>query len=196
MPNIEWINAGSLNSKSFLCGYCGESIASDKGFHGHSGRGVEYFIYICHSCKQPTYLDVPGKMQTPGAPFGNAVKHIPSEEIQSLYNEARNSVSVNAFTGSVLCCRKLLMNIAVSKGAREGMKFIEYVDYLADKNFIPPDGREWVDHVRQKGNEATHEIAIMKRDDAEDLITFVEALLKFIYEYPGMIAARKRGPVV
>jgi hypothetical protein len=33
----------------------------------------------------------------------------------------------------------------------------------------------------------------MTKEDAEDLITFVEALLKFIYEYPGMIAERKKG---
>jgi len=84
------------------------------------------------------------------------------------------------------------MNIAVSKGAREGLKFVEYVNYLAEKGYVPPDGKEWVDHIRQKGNEATHEIALMNQEDAKDLITFVEALLRFIYEYPGMIAARKK----
>lgn len=86
------------------------------------------------------------------------------------------------------------MNIAVSKGAKEGLKFVEYVDYMASKGYIPPDGKDWVDHIRSKGNEATHEIAIMQREDAEDLITFIEALLRFIYEYPGMIAAKKAGP--
>lgn len=86
------------------------------------------------------------------------------------------------------------MNIAVSKGAKEGLKFVEYVDYMASKGYIPPDGKDWVDHIRSKGNEATHEIAIMQREDAEDLITFIEALLRFIYEYPGMIAAKKASP--
>jgi hypothetical protein len=84
------------------------------------------------------------------------------------------------------------MNIAVSKGAEEGLSFVEYVDYLAAKGYVPPDGADWVDHIRKKGNEATHQIAIMKREDAEDLITFVEALLRFIFEYPGMVTARKK----
>jgi hypothetical protein len=45
----------------------------------------------------------------------------------------------------------MLMNIAVHEGAPEGQKFVEYVTYLADKGFVPPNGKHWVDHVRQKG---------------------------------------------
>ena len=84
----------------------------------------------------------------------------------------------------------MLMNIAVAQGAGEGLKFIEYVEYLAANGFIPPNGRAWVDHIRRKGNEATHEIALMKKVDAEELIAFVEMLLKFVYEFP----ARVPGP--
>ena len=108
-------------------------------------------------------------------------------EVETLYNEARNCTSCNSYTASVLCCRKLLMNIAVSKGADEGLNFIKYIEYLSDKNFIPPNGKDWVDHIRTKGNEATHEISIMKKEDAEELITFIEMLLKFIYEFPATI---------
>ena len=190
---IEWQNLSGVNSKGYVCGYCGNNIASEKGYHGHqtvAGRPHHHYVLICHVCSSPTYFASAGG-QFPGAPFGQPVKYIPSQDIQNLYNEARNAVSVNAFTGSVLCSRKLLMNIAVSKGAGEGLSFVEYVDYLAAKGYVPPDGKDWVDHIRTKGNEATHEIAIMKREDAEELITFIEALLRFIYEYPGMIAARK-----
>ena len=82
------------------------------------------------------------------------------------------------------------MNIAVSKGADEGKTFIEYVEYLAENNYIPPDAKYWVDYIREKGNEATHEIAIMGRKDAEDLIKFMEMLLKIIYEFPASIKAK------
>jgi len=85
----------------------------------------------------------------------------------------------------------MLMNIAVQQGATEGLKFIEYVSYLADKGFVPPNGKHWVDHIRKKGNEATHEIAIMVEQDAKDLISFIEMLLRFIYEFPSMIPAQK-----
>ena len=79
------------------------------------------------------------------------------------------------------------MNIAVSQGADEGQKFIQYVEFLAENGFVPPNGRGWVDHIRQKGNEATHEIVQMSKDDATELISFTEMLLKFIYEFPAKI---------
>jgi hypothetical protein len=67
------------------------------------------------------------------------------------------------------------------------MAFIDYVNFLAEKNYIPPDGKGWVDYIRKKGNEATHEIAIMKKQDAEELLSFIEMLLKFIFEFPTLI---------
>ena len=79
------------------------------------------------------------------------------------------------------------MNIAVAQGAAEGLKFIEYVDHLSSAGYIPPNGRGWVDHIRKKGNEATHEIALMQQKDAEELIAFTEMLLKFVYEFPARV---------
>ncbi len=80
------------------------------------------------------------------------------------------------------------MHVAVEKGAAPGRSFLEYVEYLAQKGYIPPDGKGWVDHIRQKGNEANHEIKVMTAQDAGDLITFLEMLLKFIYEFPAKVA--------
>lgn len=76
------------------------------------------------------------------------------------------------------------MHIAVSKGAKGGLKFVEYVDYLVDNNLAPSGAKEWVTHIKNKGNEANHEIVLMSRPDAEELITFLEMLMKFIYEFP------------
>ncbi len=183
---IEWKNIMTIPSHTYTCGYCGNPLASEKGFYCMLNNTKWGSIYICHECNNPTYFDINGK-QTPGVPFGNAVHNIPDESVANLYNEARQCIAVNSFTASVLCSRKLLMNIAVSKGAKEGMAFIDYVNFLADKNYIPPDGKEWVDYVRTKGNEATHEIAIMKKEDAEELLLFIEMLLKFIFEFPTLI---------
>ena len=79
------------------------------------------------------------------------------------------------------------MHIGVEQGAEEGKNFLHYVNYLADRGYVPPNGRHWVDHIRQKGNEANHEIRLMAREDASDLILFIEMLLKFIYEFPSMV---------
>ena len=60
-------------------------------------------------------------------------------------------------------------------------------EYLSDKNYVPPDGKGWVDYIRQKGNEANHEIVLMTKEDAEDLINFSEMLLRFVYEFPSKV---------
>ncbi len=79
------------------------------------------------------------------------------------------------------------MHIAVEKGAAAGDSFFKYVEYLSEKNYVPPDGKHWVDHIRRIGNEVNHEIKISSQEDAQQLIGFVEMLLKFVYEFPNRI---------
>jgi hypothetical protein len=109
------------------------------------------------------------------------------DDLRRLYDEARRSAGVGAFTSSVLTCRKILMHIAVDKGADAGQTFVSYVQHLATAGFVPPGGEGWVDYIRQRGNDANHEIAIMGESDATALITFTEMLLRFIYEFPKLI---------
>lgn len=185
MANILWQHTHTIGSKTFVCGHCGSSIASQVGYYGNSGQSRVATIYICHQCNKPTFFFE--DKQVPGAHFGNSVKHIPDANVEKLYEEARTCFSVNAFTSSVMCCRKLLMSIAVSEGAEEGKSFIEYVNYLNDNNFIPPKGKSWVDAIRKLGNEANHSIEFKNPDEARLIITFTEMLLKFIYEMPGLL---------
>lgn len=79
------------------------------------------------------------------------------------------------------------MHVAVEKGADAGKQFLHYVEYLADNHYLPPDGREWVNHIRETGNEANHEIKLMSKDEGERLIGFTEMLLKFVYELPNSL---------
>lgn len=185
---FQWQNIITLSSQPYICGYCGEPVASEKGYacHLQPSGGLFGLIYICHYCHKPTFFTRDGE-QTPGSSYGIAINDISDEKILSLYNEARNCVSVNAYTAAVLSCRKLLMHIAVSKGAKENLKFIEYVEYLSNNHYIPPDATDWVDHIRSKGNEANHDIVIMTSGDAKDLIDFIAMLLKIIYEFPAKI---------
>jgi hypothetical protein len=192
---LRWDNPApkSLTSKNYICGYCGEPIASEKGFPSVTigdvyggGKHGESWIYICHFCTRPTFFDFYGK-QTPGIAFGGDVKNIEDENVQKLYQEARRATSANCHTAAILCCRKLLMHIAVSKGTKAGENFVSYVKYLSDNNYVPPDAKDWVDHIRNKGNEANHEITIMEEDESKELIEFSEMLLKIIFEFPAKV---------
>jgi hypothetical protein len=195
-----WIGASSVPSKEYRCGHCGHPLASDKAFlsiregianHPHNQTPR---IYICHFCTRPTFFDDEGSKQWPGASYGNDVEHISDELVAKLYDEARQCTTTNSYTASVMCSRKLLMHIAVSKGAPSNQSFAQYVDYLATNNYIPVDSRGWVDVIRSKGNEANHEIALMTKEDAEELISFSEMLLKLIYEFPARIRPEGESP--
>lgn len=201
MKSKSWYNATSgssnLPSRRYICGYCDSPLASQFGYYAFpvndqgqtitnrsSGR-----IYICHYCDGPTYFDEDGK-QTPGSAFGGQVRNIPKEEVESLFNEARNCMKVNAYTAAAMCCRKLLMNVAVDQDAGENKTFAYYVDYLADQGYLPPNGKKWAGHIKDKGNEANHEIPLIGSEDAKELIEFSEMMLKFVYEYPARIEDR------
>ena len=85
-----------------------------------------------------------------------------------------------------MVCRKLLMHIAVEEGANEDKSFKYYVDWLEENHYVPPNGKDVVEYIREKGNEANHEIVPMEKEDAEALIGFLELFMKFIYEVPQL----------
>ncbi|MFQ5852453.1 MAG: DUF4145 domain-containing protein [Candidatus Binatia bacterium] len=118
--------------------------------------------------------------------MGSPVGSLP-ENVQAIYEEAGRSTSVAACTCAVMACRTLVMHIAVNKGANEGLTFAGYVDYLAGKGYVPPDGKAWVEQIRDQGNEAVHEIVVKSRNDANKVLGFVEMLLRFIYEFPAKV---------
>lgn len=196
LNDYTWDHLGTLSSKAYICGHCGNDITSEKGWGGRNKySGVyEVSIYVCHHCNRPT-LFIQNGDQTPGGIMGTEVQNVGDKSVYDLYNEARKCTRENAFTAAVLCCRKLLMHIAVSKGDEPGKTFIEYVQFLSEKNYIPPDAKDWVDHIRKKGNEANHEISIMDKESAEDLIIFSGMLLKIIYEFPANIKSKISKPV-
>lgn len=189
--SINWSNLQGMPNRRFDCGHCGSDIASTAGMNGkNKSNGNPVFLYYCHNCGKMSFFDDKGN-QHPGKKFGSDIEGIDDASVKELYDEARDCYSSNAFTASVMCCRKLLMNIAVSKGDKEGKRFVQYVEYLDINHYTPPNSEEWVKHIKDQGNEANHEIKMKEREDAEELITFLEMLLKFDYEFPERMRKKK-----
>src|SRR4051812_43901326 len=122
-------NPIGLPSRSYVCGHCGNDVASEKGWSGHAPRhtNVRAYIYICHRCTGTTFFSIEGA-QFPGAAFGEDIADVTDKSVQAMYDEARGAFTANSFTAAVLCCRKLLMHIAVAKGAAAGSNFVTYVE--------------------------------------------------------------------
>jgi len=176
----EWTSTREVTGIEYACGHCGKQVGPSRGYE--TSRGY-YHVYICPACNQPTYMGEMG-YQVPGPPFGRDLECLP-QSIDVLYSEARRCMTVAGWTAMVLLGRKLLMHVAVTCGAKPGLKFVQYVDYLYENHRIPEGSRDWVDRIRTKGNVANHEIQDISREDATDLLTLVEALLYYAYEIPG-----------
>ena len=147
--------------QNWTCGHCGLTVGGNRGSYlnqgehmsGHPNRqhqpghplpaervvaGIPR-IFICPNCDKPTYFDKAGK-QTPGVSYGSAIAHLP-KDVETLYTEARNCMSVSAFTASVLATRKLLMNVAVSQGCRD-QQVVSDVRQLPSQLWLRPAQRE------------------------------------------------------
>lgn len=68
---------------------------------------------------------------------------------------------------------------------KSALKNFQFTHFLRLTYYHWANSSEWVDHIRTKGNEATHEIPSMNKEDAIELLEFVEMLLRFVYEMPG-----------
>ncbi len=180
-----WYQQYEIQSQKYRCGYCDSEVAGDRGYRTEDRRD---FIAICPGCDRPTYLAYLGDgrvSQSPAPGFGRSVAHLPGV-VQRLYDEARQCAKVSSYTAAVMVCRKLLMHVAVENGAAEDKSFKYYVNWLEEKHYIPPNGKDIVEYIREKGNEANHEIVPMEKEDAEALIGFLELFMRFIYEVPKL----------
>ena len=192
-----WKDIKTVPTLTYRCGYCSRDVASEKGWslsvHEDGSGNPVGGVRVCPRCNGASFfLDNP-EFQNPSPPLGKPVAHLPTE-VAGLYEEARSCSAAGCYTSVVLACRKLLMHIAVAQGAAVGLPFIEYVNYLATNGYVPPNGRGWVDHIRARGNEANHEIVMMGREQADDLLTFSEMLLRFVFEFPARVTPPAATP--
>ena len=184
---IVWQGQQAATGERYLCAHCGTDVGAVSIQKGEvvvrsNGQRTGHVVKIlyCSVCSEPTYFDMTGK-QMPAVRFGATLKSLP-EDVRKLYDEARDCSGVGAYTACVMICRKILMNLAVREGAKEGLGFVEYVDYLESNGHTPKKGKEWVDRIRKMGNEANHAIAPKSKDDAESIIHLIEMLLRFNFD--------------
>lgn len=182
----KWKNTSKIESTPFICWNCGKNIATDEGYIAlykdkYGGINEKPMIYICHQCSAPSIVDNERHMILCPLP-GKEIKKLP-EEINCVYNEARTCMSVGAYTAAVMLFRKIIMNMAVAEGAKEGDKFINYVNYLCDNGFVHKRQTKQADEIRTMGNEANHKIECRTKEEAESMLKFIEFLLLNNYEF-------------
>lgn len=162
-----------------VCGHCNTKVnAGVVGCYENEDGPIKWLL--CTNCGNGSVLTRGGILYPP-ANFGPDIEGLPSA-VQEAYTEARKCLSVSAFTSCELICRKLLMHVAVEKGAKEGDTFSNYISYLQMKGFVTPPMSGWVELIRTHGNKSNHELESVDKERAESTVMFTAELLRLIYE--------------
>lgn len=175
--NDSWYGLREINSRSFVCWNCGNRVASN---HGYTTVGELSCIYICPHCNAPHIIDEQNQV-IPEALPGKPVKRLP-KEIAVIYDEARNCIAAGANTAAVMVLRKILMNLAVEEGAKEGDSFENYIKFLCDNGFVHRRQQKQAEHIKRLGNKANHKIEPRTKEDALELLNVVQLILINNYE--------------
>lgn len=175
----------TLPSVRITCGWCDSIISPNKGYFVKSDypNSPEVgYIYICPNCNQIILYKSFQNRVFPLCKFGKNINKLP-EQVSAIYNEIRECYSIGAFTSIGLLGRKLLMHVAVQEGAEEDKAFLYYVNYLNDNGYVPKKSKHLLEFLRSQGNDANHFVQILQKEEAEKIISFIELILTFIYEY-------------
>ena len=176
---------------SFTCGHCNRPVSGAvAAVMVYGGESIKWLQCTNPECGKGSVLHINGTI-IPGVMFGPNVQGLPTE-VAAAYSEARRCMSVNAFTAAELLSRKILMHIAVDKGAKEGENFEPYISFLEAKGYVTPPMKFWVDLIRKHGNKSTHRLDPPEKDRAESTVMFTAELLRLVYEMEEM--AKKYGP--
>jgi len=168
---------------AYLCAHCGsEASGVVIGYARDTNNpAVNHVVWLqCPTCHYGSVENL-GRGVSPGIAFGPKIEGLPPD-VDAAYEEARRCLSVNANTAAEGICRKILMHLAVDKGATEGKSFASYIDYLEEKGYVTPPMRDWVKLIKDHGNEAQHRLKAPDRKRAEGTLLFTAQLLRSVYE--------------
>jgi hypothetical protein len=183
--NINRLDGSTTDSwESYRCAYCGTAVSGAVVARFQQSALFDIKWLQCPHCANGSVLDSESRLH-PSPRFGPSVVGLP-KDVSVVYDEARDSMAVNAFTGTELICRKILMHVAVEKGAGPGESFAKYVTHLEDQGYVTPPMKGWVDQIRKIGNAAAHELTPPDRRRAESTMMFTAELLRLVYEMEAL----------
>lgn len=183
-PGHRYVSKLDGNSREswtrFTCGYCGATVSGAVLARYRESEDFDVAWLQCPDCANGSVRGPEGAVHPPPK-FGPAIEGLPAD-VEVAYDEARDCMGIQAYTACELLCRKILMHVAVEKGAVEGESFASYVSHLATAGYVTPPMKDWVDQIRTIGNAATHELDPPVKERAESTLMFTAELLRLVYE--------------
>jgi len=113
------------------------------------------------------------------------------KRISGIYRQAKACFDNGLNEASVIMCRKCLEAICHDLDAK-GKALSDRIQNIHQQEKIDKKLLEWANQLRLIGNDAAHDIEItIRKKDAKDSITFLNALLLYIYTLEKKFATLK-----
>lgn len=180
-----------------ICGHCGRGVGgqvwAQKRDLVHSQELPVGYLTSCPICDRGTAHVRVGLNEIAAHPSpipGRHIEHLPPD-VDRAYSSARRAVQARSFDGAAMVLRNLISHVAVDLGADRNKRYAFYVDWLNDEGHIPPDSDGLVQQLRRLGNETAHDLIDVEADDVLVALDIADLLLRFRYEAPGRVKARR-----
>lgn len=205
---------------SLICPHCkvqSRFIDIGKSVFVHK-KGV-WSILRCagHTCNGPVlaiyewtggYLEEPGGVGIPtlkSMPAKTYPEMVPTvhesipKDVAEDYKESLICYNAGAWKATVVLCRRAVQSSVVERGADVNNELWRQIDELASKEVITNDIKDWAHQIRYLGNDGAHPydrglLTKVTKDDANEVLKFMDSYLKYVYEMPFEVAKRRRGP--
>ncbi len=161
------------------CGHCGIRTTAAVLARDRGSPPTEWVR--CIRCGRGAVIDGPTGAQSPAPLPGEGVQGLPAE-VEAAYAEARRCLGAGAHNAAEMMSRRILIHVAMDKGAEGVEGFDAYVDYLEDAGYVTTTMRHWVDRIRQHANAASQALPEQSPARAADTVAFTTQLLRLVYE--------------
>lgn len=105
------------------------------------------------------------------------------------WKQAHSNLNNSNYDAAALMARSALQVITRDKGAT-GNTLYEEIESLATSGVLSPTIKDWSHEVRELGNPVAHanpDDDETSAEDAEDIVKFLDFLLKYLYDLPKQI---------
>lgn len=166
------------------------------------GLVVEYTVQVNHGHLSPSACNVdpatvgfgvvrfyPGKMP-PSTPA------FTPEPLANYFKQAVDALQSGSADASGAMSRKVVDVSTQKLLGEDAKKFTtiqKRIDELAARNLLTPDLKEWAHVVRLEGNDASHDEDPYTPEEADELLSFVDLYLTYVYAMPGRLKLRREN---
>jgi hypothetical protein len=116
------------------------------------------------------------------------------ENVQEILSEAKTTYSTKCYRASAVMSRRTLEAITNEKGETSGNLY-KRINSLLEKGILDKNLGDWATEIRLIGNNGAHfdPINDVEKEDANQIILFIEELIKYLYIMPAEIEKRRKS---